>query len=120
MFQAVPKYVSALTKVLQTTVPLSASAGAAVQSEALRLVSLARRLRVLPTRLAAIPDLNATLLRKSMRSHGVDPKFIIDRHGQLVFGVEHVGLFLDVAEGLYFEDDLTGEERRADRYSRRP
>jgi hypothetical protein len=35
------------------------------------------------------------------------------------FKPEQVGLFLDVVEGRYFEDDLTGERRRADRFRRR-
>jgi hypothetical protein len=119
IFQGAPDDVKSLRTALKETIPMADDATVAVLSEAQRLGSYARRLRLLPDRLASIPALDVRTLRRSLRKHGVDPALLIDRSGQFSFDTEQVDLFLDVLEGRYFEDDLGGEHRRADRYSRR-
>ncbi|MEY2848467.1 MAG: hypothetical protein RI885_1132 [Actinomycetota bacterium] len=54
-----------------------------------------------------------------MMSHGEDPSTLLNSANEFDFGEDAVGSFLDVCEGRWFEDDFTGEKRRADRLSRR-
>jgi hypothetical protein len=58
-------------------------------------------------------------VRRSLNSHGIDPDLVFDANGHFSFTLQNVGTFFDVIEGRYFEDDLGGERRRADRYSTR-
>jgi hypothetical protein len=117
-FEAVPEDLSATCAALATKIPMTPSAEASLRAESLRLPTLARRLHALPTRLAVV-ELNKQKLRRSMKRHGDDPSLLLDANGMFSFKPEQVGLFLDVVEGRYFEDDLTGERRRADRFRRR-
>lgn len=74
---------------------------------------MAKRLRLLPGRLDAVS------LRKIPRKHDVDPDLILDDNDHFSFDQEHVAVFFDAIECRYFEDDLSSERRRADRYSMR-
>jgi hypothetical protein len=58
-------------------------------------------------------------VRRSLNAHGIDPDLVFDANGHFSFALQNVGTFFDVIEGRYFEDDLGGERRRADRYSTR-
>lgn len=108
-----------LQAALQGSIPLTGTAADAVREEGQRLISYARRLRVLPDRFASMSGLDTTALVNSMQAHGVAPELLLDTQGQFSFGVAQVELFLDVVEGRYFEDDLGKERRRADRFSQR-
>lgn len=118
VFDHVQKDVATVRKALAGTVSLSAGAERALLDEASRTRSNAKRLRLLPARLATI-RLDAASVRKSLARHGVDAGLILDAGGHFLFDRQNVGLFLDVVEGRYFEDDLGGERRRADRFSTR-
>jgi hypothetical protein len=117
-FAAVPRDLAEIESDLADLIPLTPEALESVRSESLRLLSFARRLRELHGRLGSI-TLDSARLKKAMRRHDVDPAVLLDKQGHFHFSPAHVGLFLDVIEGRYFEDDLSGEHRRADRYSRR-
>jgi hypothetical protein len=43
----------------------------------------------------------------------------LDDNDHFSFDQEHVAVFFDAIECRYFEDDLSSERRRADRYSTR-
>ncbi len=118
-FQAVPGDVTKIRDALSESIPLSDAACEALTARAQVLSSLARRLRLLPARLAALGTLDIKKVRASMKRHGVDPRELLDKDGNFTFEPERVDVFLDVIEGRYFEDDLGDEPRRADRYSRR-
>jgi hypothetical protein len=72
----------------------------------------------LPDRLSKI-SLDTASVRRSLTAHGIDSDLLFDANGHFSFAGQNVGIFLDVIEGRYFEDDLGGERRRADRYSTR-
>jgi hypothetical protein len=118
MFDHVQKDVVAVMKALTGIVTLTPDAERALLDEASRTRSNAKRLRLLPARLAAI-SLDATSLRASLVGHGVDPDLVLDGNGHFSFDRQNVSVFLDAIECRYFEDDLGGERRRADRYSTR-
>jgi hypothetical protein len=119
IFDSAPANVKALKAALGGSIPMTDGACVAVLLSAQRLISYARRLRALPARLASLPALDAPVLRKSLKKHGIDAEILIDGSGCFSFESDQVDLFLDVLEGRYFEDDLGGERRRADRFSRR-
>jgi hypothetical protein len=105
-------------KALAETIPMAADAEEALRMEASRTRTNAKRLRLLPDRLSKI-TLDIASVRRSLAAHGVDPDLLFDASNQFSFDPQDVGIFLDVIEGRYFEDDLGGERRRADRYSTR-
>jgi hypothetical protein len=119
IFAAVPGDVDLLQVALASTIPLTSDSMTALATEGTRLLSYARRLRALPTRLRAMPNLTIDTVRRSMAAHGIPEEMLI-KDGKFAVGVEHVELFLDMMEGRYFEDDLSDEPRRADRFSHRP
>jgi hypothetical protein len=118
-FKAVPSNLKVLEAVLQTKIALTPEAAQAVRTEASRRVSYARRLRALPSRIELIANLDETTVRANLLRHDVKPSLLLDDQGRWSFDVEHVGVFLDVIEGRYFEDELSGDKRRADRFSTR-
>lgn len=118
-FQRVPGDVKKVKKSLASTVPLLPGSEMAIANKAGRLLSFARRLSALPERIGQLEGLDASSLRKTMRTHSVDPRALLDQNGNLSFGDDEVDLFFDVIEGRYFEDELGKERRRADRFSQR-
>jgi hypothetical protein len=58
-------------------------------------------------------------VREAITRHGEDPKTLLTDDDRFEFTEEQVGPFLDLLEGRWFEDDFSGERRRADRYSKR-
>jgi hypothetical protein len=117
-FDRVSDDVAAVRTALADTINLTSFAEEALLFEASRTRSYARRLRLLPDRLSKI-GLDAETLRGSLIVHEVDPSLLFDENGNFSFDHRNVGMFFDVIEGRYFEDDLGGERRRADRYSTR-
>jgi hypothetical protein len=103
---------------LAPSVRLTPAAEDALLREANRTRSSAKRLRLLPDRLKKI-SLDVASLRSSLTEHGIDPDLLFDANGHFSFTQENVGTFFDIIEGRYFEDELGGERRRADRFSTR-
>lgn len=103
---------------LKSSVKLSPLAEAALKSESLRTQKHAKRLRALPDRLGKI-NLTAASLRKSLKNHNIDPNLILNSKGEFSFIEENVSVFFDAIDSRYFEDDFSGEKRRADRFSSR-
>jgi hypothetical protein len=117
-FDRVGADVNIVKKALASTISLTQTAEDALLTEASRRRSYAKRLRLLPDRLGKI-SLDATSIRRSLNAHAIDPDLLFDENGRFSFTPQNVGMFLDVIEGRYFEDDLGSERRRADRYSTR-
>lgn len=118
-FQAVGDDLIAMQAPLQPNVPLSVQALGSLALKAGNNLSFARRVRVLRDRLSELTNVTAGQIRASMQRHGVDPTRLLDPNDRFSFDTDEVGLFLDLLEGRFFEDDLSGERRRADRFSRR-
>jgi hypothetical protein len=110
--------VATVKTALAATVRLTPAAEEALLKEASRTRSNAKRLRLLPDRLSKI-SLDVGSLRRSLIAHDVDSDLLFDENDHFSFTQQNVGMFFDVIEGRYFEDDLGGERRRADRYSTR-
>jgi hypothetical protein len=117
-FDHVKDDVATVKATLASTVHLTSVAEEALLKEASRTRSNAKRLRLLPDRLSQI-SLDVESLRRSLTEHDVDPDLLFDANGNFSFTRDNVGIFFDVIEGRYFEDDLGGERRRADRFSTR-
>jgi len=110
--------VAAVKDALAATIPMTSDAEEALRVAASRTRSNAKRLRLLPGRLSKI-SLDEASVRRSLNAHGIDPGSMFDTDGHFSFTAQNTGVFLDLIEGRYFEDDLGGERRRADRYSTR-
>jgi hypothetical protein len=120
VLQDVPANVGAVQSSLASKVPLTPAARHALEEYCSTRPSLAARLRTLPARIEQI-DLTPDLLRKVLERHGEDSSLLVNMAGEFDFTGEQVRAFLDVAESRWFEDEFSGELRRADRYSiRRP
>lgn len=117
-FEHVQKDMATVRKALDTTISLTPGADEALLAEASRTLGMAKHLRMLPTRLEAI-TLTADRLRGSLERHGIDASLILDENDQFSFDERNVATFFDAIESRYFEDDLGGEGRRADRFSTR-
>lgn len=118
VLQDVPEYVDSVSSALLETVPLSPASQDALRRVAGRRTSLASRLHVLQERIHAL-DLDAKNIRAAAERHVDDVSLILDENDNFVFDDSSVPVFLDLVEGRLFEDDFTGERRRADRFSRR-
>jgi hypothetical protein len=118
LFDNVENDMAIVRKALARSISLMPDADEALLAEASRTRGMARRLRLLPGRLKAV-SLDAASIRSSLKRHGINPDLILNKGGHFSFDREHVALFFDTVEGRYFEDDLSGERRRADRYSTR-
>lgn len=110
--------VAMVKEALANTIPMASDAEEALRIAASRTRSNAKRLRLLPDRLSKI-SLDAASVRRSLHAHGINPDWLFDPNGHFSFTAQNTGIFLDVIEGRYFEDDLGSERRRADRYSTR-
>lgn len=115
-FAEVPTYVATIAGVLVSDMPLTPASAAALEAAGRRKLSVARRLRLLNDRLLKIQT-DAPAFRKHLKRFGFNPLEFIDRKNNLVFDEARVERFLDFAEGRLYEDELGGEQRRADRYS---
>lgn len=113
----VPNYVDAVRTSLTQVTPMSDASAAALLSVVSSRTSFAARLRRLSIRM-----LEVTVTRESIElaaaRHLDDPSALLVE-GEVVFDATNVPVFLDLLEGRLFEDDFTGERRRADRWSTR-
>lgn len=114
----VPNYVAAAKLALAKTVPMTDSSAAALEAVVSRRTSYASRLRRLSGRLAGL-ELSVASVAAAAARHLDDPARLLNGDGQLDFGEDEVAVVLDLLEGRLFEDDFSGEHRRADRYSTR-
>jgi hypothetical protein len=126
VFDQVPGDITAVKTELPDVIQLTPEAEKALLTEASRTRAYAKRLRLVPSRLKQVKEDAASLqrsltehLRLSLTAHEIDPNLLFDAEGHFSFAEQNVGIFLDVIEGRYFEDDLGGERRRADAYSTR-
>ena len=119
MMREVPAHVGKVQELLSARIPLSSEAADAIERVARKKYSVAVRLYALPDR---IPTLNLTVprVRQALNKHDLDQGALLNRNKEFDFLDDAVPIFLDVIESRYFEDDWTGELRRADRFSRRP
>ncbi len=115
---SVPAYVADTRAALAATAPLTTSSAAALQAVVSRRVTYASRLKRLAERLSETP-VTAESIRAAAARHLDDPSVVIDDSGRLTFDEEHVSDLLDLLEGRLFEDDFSGQRRRADRFSTR-
>lgn len=114
----VPRYVSAVRLALRGSIPLSDDATETLERVVAQRPSFALRLRRLSVRLTEIQLTRETLLEAATR-HLDDAGALINDSGELEFDQASVAVFLDLAEGRLFEDDFSGQHRRADRFSSR-
>lgn len=84
-----------LARISSTSFDLSKGAAAALEETAMKRVSYAPRLNLLPSRLAGV-TLDEATLRKELRQVGVPARMLIGANGEFDFGAEEVGVFLDV------------------------
>jgi len=117
-FENVQRDMASVRQALAGTIPLTPGADEALLAEVSRTRSMALHLRELPGRLEII-DLDIESLRKSLDAHDIDADLILDEDGCFSFERQNVPTFFDAIECRYFEDDLGGGHRRADRFSAR-
>lgn len=117
-FDHVKKDIATIKIALAQKIKMTSAAEEALLAEASRTRSNAKRIRLLSDRLATI-NLNAVLLRNYLTKHSEDPDLVLDENDDLAFDQKSVSIFLDAVESRFFEDELGGEKRRADRFSKR-
>lgn len=113
-FEEVPEHLAALKKKL-VGLKISDESLAALETVSRRSVRAARRLQ----EWADGPGANAqdvNLVTQAFADRGLGGLF---HNGGMTFGEGEVNDFLDCLVGRLYGDALSGEERRADRYSRR-
>ncbi len=116
-FEQVPANVTTMTEALKGVLPLSSGSVAALTTRCGRRVSDARRLHHIVTeRRGALGGLTSEELSAVLERRGLDAAV---QKGEIDLTDDNVSDFLDLVEGRLFNDDLTGEERRADAYSPR-
>jgi len=116
MLNEVPANAASLKAAL-TGLPMSVDSENALIDICTRKPSLARRLQnfaASPSAAAITPKALTTVLKR----HGQAPKDFIN-NGTLEIKPAQAEIFLDVAEGRWYEADFTAEPRRAARWSRR-
>lgn len=117
-FQQVPKNVEAMSAAFTKTFPLTDESVKALRDRCGRRVIDAKRLHHIVTeRHKDLSALSKPKLRALLKERGLDSA--VNKSNQLVLDAEAVSEFLDLVEGRLFNDDVTGEERRADAYSPR-
>lgn len=116
-FQEVGPNTTVMSEALKDTVPLAASSAAEITAWCGRRVTDARRLHYIANdRGDALKALQKADLTGLISKRGLGHTIV---KGELVLTTEHVGDFLDLIEGRLYDDDVTGQERRADAYSPR-
>jgi hypothetical protein len=116
-FQQVPANIAAISTALRDTIPLRGDSIDALRQRCGRRVSDAKRLHHIATERAdALRGLTTEELESLLRARALDSAI---QDNELRLDPDTVSEFLDLVEGRLFNDDLTGEERRADSYSPR-
>lgn len=116
-FQQVPANVAAMSDALKNVLPLAGGSPAALQERCSRRVNDAKRLHHIVTeREMALKNMTKKEIQELVRKRGLRDAV---KQGKLILTNDNVSDFLDLMEGRLFNDDVTGEERRADAYSPR-
>lgn len=116
-FEQVSTNVKAISVALKDVLPLGTGTLAALNARCGRRVSDAKRLHhIVSERRGALKRLTSAELRTLLKLRGLDGAI---QGGEVSLTDDNVSDFLDLVEGRLFNDDLTGEERRADSYSPR-
>lgn len=111
----VPEHVASFSKDLG--VPLPRRSAAVLEAVCAQKPSLANRVRRL-AHAAYLPKITAQSLGDALDKHGW-PRTRLGRQQVRLGDAEDVTLFLELAEGLFYEADFSEERRRADRFSLR-
>ena len=122
------KYVSKVAKSFKARLPLTNEAQAALGQLVSSRVRMAQRLLRLPDRLAEINKveresgkklLDKTTVKALLKKHDF-PTTMVTNKGELDFNTEEDARnFLDLIDGLVWQDDFTAERRVASHYSKR-
>jgi hypothetical protein len=116
-FEQVPVNVTGMSEALKDVLPLGANTLAALNDRCGRRVSDAKRLHhIMTERKEALEALTRKEMKALLERRGLDGAI---EQGELVLSNNNISDFLDLVEGRLFNDDVTGEERRADSYSPR-
>lgn len=116
-FEQVPTNVEAISNALGKVLPLGAQTVDALNQRCGRRVNDAKRLHHIVTeRKAALKGLSPADMKSLLKVRGLDGAI---KKGELRLDEIQISDFLDLVEGRLFDDDLTGEARRADSYSPR-
>lgn len=116
-FEAVPGHLGDVAKALKSNLPLTDESLAAIGRRCGRRVIDARRLsHIASQRPGALAALKSDELTRLLERRGLVGAV---ENGKLHLTDEMVSDFLDAIEGRLFDDDVTGEQRRADSYSPR-
>jgi hypothetical protein len=116
-FQQVPNNIEVMAKAFEGTLPLSETSLAALGERCGTRVIDAKRLHHIVTqREDALKGLGKDRMKDLLKERGLED--VLKPDG-LQLTTETVTDFLDLVEGRLFDDDVTGEERRADAYSPR-
>lgn len=116
-FEQVPSNIEAISDALKRVLPLGAGTLAALNARCGRRVGDAKRLHhIISQRKGALKSLKPDDLKSLLKLRGLDGSV---KNGELTLTDDNVSDFLDLVEGRLFNDDVTGEERRADSYSPR-
>lgn len=109
---------AAMKDILGGSSSLTPGASEAFTAVAGRKINVARRLAKIPAFFDGI-TIDAANLRLAAEARFSDPDAILDSAGVICVSEEGVEAALDLIEGRLYMDDVSGEERRADRLSRR-
>jgi hypothetical protein len=116
-FQQVPANVTAIADALKQVIPLSPKTVSALSSTCGGRISDAKRLHhIVSQRKEALKSLGSQEMKALLERRGLDGAV---QQGELMLIDDNISDFLDLVEGRLFDDDVTGEERRADSYSPR-
>jgi hypothetical protein len=116
-FQQVRANVATMSDALKNVLPLAGESTAALQNRCSRRVNDAKRLHHIVTeRKMALKSLTKKEIQELVRKRGLRDSI---KQSKLNLTDDNVSDFLDLIEGRLFNDDVTGEERRADAYSPR-
>lgn len=116
-FTQVPANTKIVIAALGKCLPLTPGSSSALLERCGRRVIDAKRLNhIASERGSALAGLGKSGLMKMLNARGLDG---VVKRGKLDIDADSVADFLDAIEGRLFNDDITGEERRADAYSPR-
>ncbi|MFE7201818.1 hypothetical protein ACFU8R_16250 [Pseudonocardia alni] len=118
---AVPDKVEQLREAIAGTLPLSSKGAASLVAAGARRNSFASRIYGLRARLEEVQEHGPVDAERFRILAGEDQAVLdlLNNEDQLEFEEHQAEIFLDFIEGRYFADDWTGNDRRADRWSKR-
>lgn len=116
-FEQVPKCVKAVSVALKDTTPLAEESVKSLRDRCGRRINDAKRLHhIVLERQEELEKLGADEIKVLLEKRRLEHTLV---NGELKLNQDNVSEFLDLIEGRLFDDDVTGEERRADAYSPR-